>query len=152
MKSGPSLLPTEQVYPLLVLCGPSFSGKSTLAAALAARGLEVVSLDEINARRGLWGGDGLSGEEWAHTLALARAEVEARLCDPAARLVVDDTSCWRWLRDGWRELAARHGREVRLVVLLADEAELSRRRAAGGARRGIADAVLAAHLSSFEWP
>ncbi|MGZ6097454.1 MAG: isopentenyl transferase family protein, partial [Myxococcaceae bacterium] len=52
--------------PLLLLCGPAFSGKSTLAGHLARHwSFEVVSLDAINARRGLRGGEGVPDEEWA---------------------------------------------------------------------------------------
>ncbi|RPH71198.1 MAG: hypothetical protein EHM78_08290 [Myxococcaceae bacterium] len=50
--------------PLLLLCGPAFSGKSTVAAHLFRRwDFRVVSLDEINARRGLHGGQGIPDAE-----------------------------------------------------------------------------------------
>ena len=50
--------------PLLLLCGPAFSGKSTLAAHLSRRwDFRVVSLDEINAHCGLHGGQGLPDAE-----------------------------------------------------------------------------------------
>lgn len=51
---------------LLLLCGRSFSGKTTLARVLAdALPAVVVSLDAINDERGLHGGDGIPVEEWA---------------------------------------------------------------------------------------
>lgn len=48
--------------PLLILtCGLSFSGKSTLALELRSRlDADVLSLDVINAERGLYGGQGIS--------------------------------------------------------------------------------------------
>ncbi len=53
---------------LTLVCGLAFAGKSTLAAAIAEhQGAVVVSLDEINARRGLHGGTGIAPEEWVRT-------------------------------------------------------------------------------------
>ena len=144
--------------PLALLCGPAFSGKTTLAAALAARfGYTRIALDDINARRGLDGGGGIPDAEWARTHALARAEAEALLAHPSARVVVDDTFCYRFLRDAFRAVAANAGRDVRLIVLATTEAEI-RARVAAGARaiapgaRAIAPAVLERNLATFEWP
>ncbi len=142
--------------PLVLLCGPAFSGKTTVARALVGRfGHTAVSLDEINARRGLHGGDGIPDAEWARSHELALEQVDRLLRAPTARVVVDDTLCYRFLRDGFRDLAARVARATRLIVLAAPEAEIRRRIAANAparARRGIDDAVLARHLASFEWP
>ena len=142
--------------PLVLLCGPAFSGKSTLARALSTgSGYAVVSFDAINASRGLSGGDGLPEAEWARTFALAQTEVEELLRWPSARVVVDDTLCYRFLRDGFRALAGRSGRECRLVVLRTSEQEIRRRLARNALtpeRPGVAGAVLNPHLASFEWP
>ncbi|WP_152364235.1 AAA family ATPase [Microlunatus speluncae] len=63
---------------LVLLCGRSFSGKSTVAGYLAAElGGELVSLDDLNAERGLWGGDGIPIEEWSRTMDLAHDRVAA---------------------------------------------------------------------------
>lgn len=103
---------------LYLLCGLAFAGKSTLATAIAARlDATVVSLDEINAQRGLFGGLGIAAEEWAisHQAALARAE------DALARglpVVVDDTNCFRFLRDDYRAVADRCGATT--VVIFVD--------------------------------
>lgn len=51
---------------LVVMCGRSFSGKSTLA--LADRlGAQRVSLDAINEERGLRGGADIPVSEWMRT-------------------------------------------------------------------------------------
>lgn len=90
---------------LVLLCGTSFSGKSTVARTLApVLSASIVSLDEINERRGLWGGDGIPVEEWMRTHELASGEVRG-LLGSGASVVVDDTSSPRFLRDGWRSLA-----------------------------------------------
>ena len=101
---------------LVLLCGTSFSGKSTVARALApSLSARIVSLDEINERRGLWGGDGIPVEEWVRTHEVASAEVR-QLLAAGTSVVVDDTSSPRSLRDGWRSLAEAAGaRSVRLA-------------------------------------
>ena len=49
---------------IALLCGRSFSGKSTVALELAQQlPAVVVSLDAMNAERGLTSGDGLTGED-----------------------------------------------------------------------------------------
>jgi len=103
---------------LYLLCGLAFSGKSTLAAALAERlDAKVVSLDEINARRDLWGGDGVADDEWAATHRQALREVEDHMRRGTPCIVVDDTNCYRFLRDDHGELAGEHGYRVRILVL-----------------------------------
>lgn len=141
---------------LYLLCGLAFSGKTTLAAALRRRlGGTVVSSDAINARRGLHGGDGLPAEEWARTHRLALAEVEELMRRGVAAVVVDDTNCYRFLRDDYRLLARRHGYAVRLLVLEVPLAELRRRMAANEnsrGRRGLQPEVFEEHRRGFEWP
>lgn len=142
--------------PLLLLCGPAFSGKSTLARHLAERWqFSVVSLDAINARRGLSGGDGVPEEEWARTARLAEAEVAGLLADMGSRVVVDDTLCFRFLRAGFAALAARAGRGSELLVPGTPLDEIRRRIAANArhpVRPGVNAAVLERHLATFEWP
>jgi predicted kinase len=143
---------------VILLCGPALAGKTSLARRLHARlGAVTVSLDEINARRGLHGGAGLSESQWTRTLQIAQAEAVAAMELGAAWLVVDDTNCYRFLRDAWRDLARRHGYDVALVVLEIAPAEIRARdhRVASGddpTRRGVRPDVLATHLATFEWP
>jgi len=72
---------------LVLMCGTTFSGKSTFARALAAeiQGL-IISLDEINERRGLWGGDGIPLEEWQRTHEIATTEARTHLLGADAGL------------------------------------------------------------------
>ena len=100
---------------LYLLCGMSFAGKSTLAAAIAEHAhATIVSLDDINEARGLAGGLGIPDHEWArsHRVALQRAAEELAR---GHSVVIDDTNCFRFLRDDYRALAGRLG--VRAVVL-----------------------------------
>jgi predicted kinase len=157
---------------LVVLCGTSYSGKSSLAVALAEHlNAQVVSLDEINDRRGLWGGDGIPIEEWQATHAIATTEIREHLtavhASPAAAaspahhatavptVILDDTSSPRFLRDGWRALAAELGADFHLIYLEVDHTTIHERRTANQAtphRRHVTDAVLTQHLADFEPP
>ncbi|TDU90611.1 putative kinase [Kribbella voronezhensis] len=140
---------------LVLLCGTSFSGKSTVARALAPRlSARIVSLDEINERRGLWGGDGIPVGEWVRTHELATAEVR-ELLTSGTSVVVDDTSSPRFLRDGWRSLAASARAHFSLVYVDVNHATIRRRRAENQVdprRRDVADAVLDQHLADFVPP
>lgn len=140
---------------LVLMCGTSFSGKSTVARELAPRlAAAIVSLDEINERRGLWGGDGIPVEEWVRTHEFAAAEVRELLASGRS-VVVDDTSSPRFLRDGWRSLAAEAGARYTLVYVDVDHETIRRRRAANRvdpSRRDVADGVLDEHLAGFEPP
>lgn len=140
---------------LILLCGRPFSGKSRLAARLAAdRGAAGISFDAINLERGLHGGDGLPVAAWAATLAVAK-ERTAALLGRSPLVVVDDTLCFRWMRDTFRELA--RAAEARSVLLYLDPPEeVLRARMEENRRtqerRGIEPSVLAAHLEAFEEP
>lgn len=141
---------------LYLLCGLAFAGKTTLAAAIRERlGCPVVSYDELAADRGLSLRQGVPPERAAavHRAALAAAAALLRAGQP--RLVVDDTSCFRFLRDDWRELAGRHGRRLELLVVAASETEVRRRMAADLAdpsRPGLAPGVFDRHAAEFQWP
>lgn len=140
---------------LVLLCGRSFSGKSTVARALGA-GLPgvVVSLDEINTERGLDGGQGIPIEEWGRTNVIARERVTDELSRDNT-VIVDDTGSPRFLRDGWRELSAGQGAQLVLVFIDAATETLVQRQAANrtsGARHNVVDAVMSEHLDSFESP
>jgi hypothetical protein len=75
---------------LYLMCGFSFSGKSTLARKIIERlRCAYISLDDINAERGLWGGDGISVEEWERTHALARERLATWMATRKDALVDD---------------------------------------------------------------
>ena len=140
---------------LVLLCGRSFSGKSTVAASLAnSLPGRVVSLDEINEERGLYGGDGIPLSEWARTNDLAKERVIARLRDDQT-VIVDDTSSPRFLREGWRALCSSV-KAAMVLVYVDTSLDLIRQRHAenrfAGHRGDVTDEVMAAHQESFEPP
>jgi predicted kinase len=140
---------------LYLLCGLAFAGKSTLAAQLASRvGATIVSLDDINAERGLHGGIGIPGEEWLKTHHIALARVREFL-DQGRPVIVDDTNCFRWLRDSYRKEAAERGvptTVVRLEVSLEEALKRARKNKVTQERPPVTEAVLLDLAKGFEWP
>jgi predicted kinase len=140
---------------LYLMCGFSFSGKSTLARKIIERlRCAYISLDDINAERGLWGGDGIPVEEWERTHALARERLATWMAAGKDALV-DDVNNLRWLRDRWRSLASASGYRTLVIYLDIPATELIARRQANqvtAERKGITDAVWAKHLNEFEPP
>ena len=139
-----------------LLCGPSLSGKSSVAARLVhTLGVAVISADAINAERGLpFGGEGLPESVWAETL---RIQVERfhRFIAQGRSVVVDDTLCYRWLRDRWRREASAAAADPTLLVLRAAKDELLARHAVAarsGERQVLSVDRLLEHVAAFEWP
>jgi predicted kinase len=139
-----------------LLCGPSLAGKSTLGRQIALQlGAAISSADAINARRGLpFGAEGLPESVWAETLRLQLDEL--RVAGAAGTsVVVDDTLCYRWLRDRFREAATSAGLTPRLLLLRPSTEVLLQRRSAAAADRSrpvLSLERLQAHLATFEWP
>ena len=140
---------------LVVLCGVSFAGKSTAAGVVARlAGARVVSLDEVNAERGLRSGDGVPAQEWQRTHEIAAERVRAALAD-GRTTVVDDTSSLRFLRENWRRLAEGAGARFTLVWVRVDDDAMVARLAANRVaptRDDVTDEVLAGLLAAFEPP
>ena len=140
---------------LILMCGRSFSGKSTVAGRIAdALGVEIVSLDSINEERGLAGGQGIPIEEWVRTNQEAAGRVRLGL-KSGKRMLVDDTSSPRFLRDDWRRVAADMDAGFVLVYVNAPEHVIRERLAANRrelGRHDVAEAVFDEHLDGFEPP
>ena len=140
---------------LVIMCGLAFAGKTTVARAVSQRlGGRLISLDDINASRGLRGGEGIPTEEWERTHRIALAEAAA-LLERGLAAVIDDTGCFRWLRDRCREVALRH-RSDAVVVFVDTPLDLARRRlaanAATGERHAVRVEILEALARTFERP
>ncbi len=140
---------------LYLLCGLAFAGKSSLAAAIAAQtGAVVVSLDDINAERGLSGGLGIPDREWAASHRAALAQTEDAL-SRGLSVVVDDTNCFRFLRDDYRAVAGRVGATC-IVIYLDAPLSLIRARLSDNdrtlARPRVTEEVLLDLVRKFEAP
>jgi len=141
---------------LFLMCGLSFAGKSTLAAAMARHlACPVISLDALNAERGLgFGGDGIPVEEWEKTHRLATERMNA-LMIACGDVILDDTNCFRWLRDRYRELAATNGYGTVVVYCLLPLEQLRERmrlNAQTKERGAIKDEIFDELLRGFEPP
>jgi predicted kinase len=91
------------------MCGLPFSGKSTVARRICEhRQAALIGLDQINEERGLgFGGDGqISRSKWKETHQIALAHLE-KLSASGQDIVIDDTNCFRFLRDSYRNLGSR---------------------------------------------
>jgi predicted kinase len=140
---------------LILMCGLSFSGKSTVAGRLARKlDAPLISLDAINGERGLRGGQGIPLEEWAATNRIAH-ERAATLLRAGGDVVVDDTGSPRFIRDEWRTTAQRVGARFAIVWVNIDTA-LQRERVLANRveqqRPDVVDEVLADHAAHFEAP
>lgn len=140
---------------LVLTCGLSFSGKSTLAAGLSrALDAELLSLDRINEERGLNGGQGIPLSEWATTNRIAHERAIVLLA-AGRHVVVDDTGSPRFIRDEWRATASAAKAPFALVWVQVCP-ELQRQRVlanrAQQVRPDVTDAVLREHGASFEAP
>jgi predicted kinase len=140
---------------LFGLCGLAFSGKTTLARALCRQaGAEYVGLDEINEERGLRGGEGIPGEEWEKTSNIAIERAEAFLAS-GRDVVLDDTLCFRWLRDRYAAVAARHGAQLVLLYVATPLPEILEAMAENEThrrRQPIRPDVFEVHARGFEPP
>jgi len=119
----------------LILCGLPYSGKSTLADALIEDGYVLVSLDAINAERGLGlDGQSIPGSEWMETHRIAHERMRNYLA-AGHNVVWDDTNYAAWIRDPVFEAALEAGAEPVMVFVDTPVAEV-RRRAEVTAARG----------------
>jgi len=101
---------------LYVLCGAAFSGKTTLARTVCqTTTCAYISLDEINAERGLYGGEVMDVEEWeqSHEIALQKL---SDIMTEGRDIVLDDTCCFRRLRDRYRDRASKKGIQFKLSI------------------------------------
>lgn len=140
---------------LLLLCGKAFAGKSTLAAQLASRlNCRFISLDSINLERGLVSGSGVEPEEWKLSFDIAKELVCAALTK-GETIIVDDTLCYRFLRDDLRALATSANVACHLIFLDASDNLVKERQRANltkGTRPHVDESVLDQHLATFEPP
>lgn len=139
---------------LILLCGPAFSGKTSLARGLETAGFVNISLDAMLRGRGLEPGAGLALFEWEQVSHAASMRIREE-AQRGRSIVLDDTLCYRFLRDRYKALGSQLGMSVELVVLRISDEEVLRRVAVNEAetgRPGLRREVLIEHLRSFEWP
>ena len=140
---------------LIAMCGLSFSGKTTLAKGIARfLGAEYVGLDDINEERGLRGGDGIPNEEWERTSTIAIERIGI-LLNAGRDVILDDTLCFRWLRERYSAVAARHTAQFVLVYVSVPFSEIDRairHNETTAQRYPILPDVFEKHAHSFEHP
>jgi predicted kinase len=142
---------------LLIICGISFAGKSTLSKAIAARfGYAEVDVDDTKVA--LFGpevkDEDLSHPEWVRIYAETDALIERYL--QAGKTVIDASRNFRKSeRQGARHIAARQGAEV-ITIFVDTPEEIARQRwlenRAKPSRRDVTDNDFEEILQVFEPP
>jgi len=126
---------TDQVA--IILVGLPGAGKSTWAAAwceMDPQRRQVVNRDQVRFELfGLY--SGLSDEQEAVVTDIESLRAD-RALGAGRSVVIDATNLEHEFRDGWAELAARHGVPVQIVTIDTPLAECLRRNAARGAAGG----------------
>lgn len=147
---------TRRTVKAYLLCGPSLAGKSSLALRLSRTlGARVLCADAINAERSLpFGGEGLPESAWEGTLRILLERIGTHLRS-GQRVIVDDTLCYRWLRDLLRSECEKASAPSVLLLLAPAGAELLRRfdlLGGSGGRPVLSRERMIDHLARFEWP
>ncbi|GAP93890.1 hypothetical protein NIES2104_03990 [Leptolyngbya sp. NIES-2104] len=137
------------------MCGMPFSGKTTLAQSIAKYlHAPYISLDDINEFRGLFGGDGIPVEEWEKTHSIAIQQLQ-NLMLSQQDIVLDDTSCFRWLRDRYRDFSIKYNYETILIYLDVPVSEIHSRTEENDKtqdRRGVRQEIVSEMAKMFELP
>lgn len=132
-----------------------FSGKTTLGKSMAQYlNALYISLDEINEARGLFGGEGIPVEQWEKTHYLAMEQLE-NFMPSQQDIVLDDTNCFRWLRDRFRNLGARYGYQTTLIFLDIPLVEIEQRIVANNqtqTRNKVKQEIIEKMQQTFESP
>jgi predicted kinase len=141
---------------LFELCGLPFSGKSTLARALAARlRIPCVELDAVNTERGQGlNGAPLTPEEWTATYDEVYRRIASHL-RPRRSVIFDAVNFTRPQRDEVRMLAEGCGASVCLIYLaVPSERAIARwqRNRLTGERHDVPDDNFVLVLDHFELP
>lgn len=132
-----------------------FSGKTTLGKSMAKYiNSFYISLDEINEARGLFGGDGISVREWSKTHRLAMQQLQS-LMQSRQDIIVDDTNCFRWLRDRFRNFVKPHDYQTIVVYLDIPLATIQERMAQNRktqVRHSVKQDIVEGMAQTFELP
>jgi predicted kinase len=140
---------------LYLLCGMPFSGKTTLGKSVAQYlNAPYISLDEINEARDLFGGEGIPVEEWEKTHYLAIEQLQ-NLMLSQQNIILDDTNCFRWLRDRFRNCGAQYGYQTTLIFLNVPFTEIKQRIAANSqnpTRNKVKQEIIEEMNQTFESP
>lgn len=102
---------------LYLLSGLSHSGKSYIADKIAKKiNAKIISLDELNSRRGLNSNENISIEEWERTHQIALEGLEKYLKN-GKTAIVDDTNPLEKLRMRFKAVADKYAVPTTIIYL-----------------------------------
>lgn len=123
-----ALQPDSAAPRVYMMCGLPFSGKSTLARALASRfGWNHLELDQFHTERGVGtAGTPISRQQWTAAYREAFQRLD-QLLTAGNTVIYDATNFRRVQREQVRRIAARHGARASVIHVAVPEAVTRRR-------------------------
>ena len=140
---------------LYIMCGLPFSGKTTLAHALASQcGFVHLDLDAIARAKSLFPEEGINDEQWGQVFREVYRQV-AVLLTSGKSVVFDAVNYDRVGRDRLRTIAQQTGSSVHVIYINLSMREIEQRRQANQAihqRPPVRDKDLVELAAEFEVP
>jgi predicted kinase len=140
---------------LYIMCGLPFSGKTTLARALANRcGSVHLDLDAMARGKNLFPEEGINAEQWGQVFREVHRQIAALLTSGRS-VIFDAVNQDRVGRDRLRTIAQRSGSSVHVIYVDLSIAEIERRRQANDAayhRPPVRDKDFVELAAEFEIP
>jgi predicted kinase len=111
---------------LIILCGYSFSGKSTLASKLVKSLVDasIISLDQINKLLGFDISGEISLKEWENTHKIVCDKIET---NKKNFLIIDDTNMFKKHRDRFINSGDKAGRKSLIIFVDTSQKEVRNR-------------------------
>jgi len=140
---------------LYIMCGLPFSGKTTLAHALASEcGLVHLDLDALARAKSLFPEDGINDEQWGYIFGEIYQQVAALLASGES-VVVDAVNFDKAGRERFRTIAQQRGSSVYVIYINLPIQEIEQRRQANQAntqRPPVRDKDFVELATEFEVP
>src|SRR6266542_309656 len=119
---------TSKQTTVYILCGLPFSGKTTLARALAKqRGFIHMDVDALARQLGEQPGEGISDERWGQIFREAHLQL-TNLLLTGHSVIFDAVNYRRVGRDRLRSIAEQAGSSAYVILVATPFAEVARRR------------------------
>ena len=137
---------------LYIMCGLPFSGKTTLARALANQcGCVHLDLDTIAREKNLFPEEGINDEQWGHVFRQVYRQV-ATLLTSGKSVIFDAVNYDRIGRDRLRTIAQQSDSAVHVIYIDLPIQEIEQRRQSNRQRAPVRDQDFVDLATKFEIP